>query len=151
MNPKYTPPAWDSDLPFAIICDIDGTLAHNVSGRSPYDWHRVGEDVVDEAIWRILRELSDYTMVGIILVSGRDAICAPETTRWLEENGVHWDHLHMRPVGDNQKDSIIKERIYREHIEGKYNVLFVLDDRKQVVDMWRSLGLKCLQVQPGDF
>jgi hypothetical protein len=27
----------------------------------------------------------------------------------------------------------------------------VLDDRDQVVTMWRGLGLTCLQVAPGDF
>ena len=33
----------------------------------------------------------------------------------------------------------------------KYNVHFVLDDRQQVVDMWRSLGLTVFQVAEGDF
>jgi len=27
----------------------------------------------------------------------------------------------------------------------------VIDDRKQVVDMWRELGLVCLQVDKGEF
>ena len=31
------------------------------------------------------------------------------------------------------------------------NVLFILDDRNGVVEMWRSLGLKCLQVAEGNF
>ncbi len=150
MNPKYTPPVWDSNLPDAIICDIDGTLAHNVSGRSPYDWKRVGEDALDHIIQNILSIYCDANY-EIILLSGRDEVCRPETEEWLKKHIIGYDFLYMRPKGNNEKDSIIKERIYREHIEGKYNVLFVLDDRKQVVDMWRSLGLKCLQVQPGDF
>jgi hypothetical protein len=57
----------------------------------------------------------------------------------------------MRRSGDNRCDSIVKEEIYREHIEGKYNVLAVFDDRDRVVDMWRRLGLLCLQVYYGDF
>jgi hypothetical protein len=27
----------------------------------------------------------------------------------------------------------------------------ILDDRNQVVDMWRSIGLPCFQVAPGNF
>ena len=36
-------------------------------------------------------------------------------------------------------------------IKDKYQVDYVLDDRNQVVEMWRSLGLTCLQVADGDF
>ena len=38
-----------------------------------------------------------------------------------------------------------------ELTDGNYNVKFVLDDRNRVVEMWRSLGLTCLQVADGDF
>jgi len=33
----------------------------------------------------------------------------------------------------------------------KYHVEFVLDDRNQVVNFWRYLGLTCFQVAEGDF
>lgn len=45
----------------------------------------------------------------------------------------------------------MKEEIYREKVLPKYNVRFVLDDRKQVVDHIRSLGFTVLQVAPGEF
>ncbi|MDJ0647343.1 MAG: hypothetical protein QNJ60_01435 [Xenococcaceae cyanobacterium MO_188.B19] len=32
-----------------------------------------------------------------------------------------------------------------------FRCLFILDDRQQVVDMWRSLGLTVFQVAEGDF
>lgn len=57
----------------------------------------------------------------------------------------------MRPEGDERKDSIVKQEIYEKYIKDRYNVRFVLDDRNQVVDMWREVGLKVLQVAPGDF
>ena len=41
--------------------------------------------------------------------------------------------------------------LYEQHVKDHYDVLCVFDDRNQVVDMWREIGLKCLQVQPGDF
>lgn len=41
--------------------------------------------------------------------------------------------------------------LFDRHARDEYRVLVVLDDRKQVVDMWRSLGLTCLQVAEGNF
>jgi hypothetical protein len=46
---------------------------------------------------------------------------------------------------------MMKEQLYRQHMEGKYNIKFVLDDRQLVVDMWRGLGLTVFQVDEGDF
>lgn len=57
----------------------------------------------------------------------------------------------MRKSGDMRKDSIVKREMFDEHIRGRYNVNFVLDDRNQVVELWRSMGLTCLQVADGDF
>ena len=46
----------------------------------------------------------------------------------------------------------MKKEVYHKYIEGKYDVLFVLEDRDQAVAMWRKeLGLTCLQVEYGDF
>ncbi len=57
----------------------------------------------------------------------------------------------MRQEGDTRKDVLVKQEIYEREIKGRYNVLFVLDDRQQVVDGWRALGLTVFQVAPGDF
>ena len=57
----------------------------------------------------------------------------------------------MRPAGDRRRDSIVKAELFDRKVRDEYRVLVVLDDRKQVVDMWRSLGLTCLQVAEGDF
>jgi len=57
----------------------------------------------------------------------------------------------MRATGDNRKDSIVKKEIYEGIIKPVFDVKFVLDDRNQVVEMWRSLGLTVLQVADGNF
>ena len=62
-----------------------------------------------------------------------------------------YDELYMRKDEDRRADYIIKKEIYDEFIEPHYNVQFVLDDRDQIVKMWRGLGLKVLQCQFGDF
>ena len=57
----------------------------------------------------------------------------------------------MRTPKDNRKDCIIKRELFDAHIKGKYYIDFVLDDRNQMVDLWRSMGLTCLQVADGNF
>ena len=47
----------------------------------------------------------------------------------------------MRKDEDLTKDSKIKQAMYEDNLKWKYNVEFVIDDRPQVVDMRRSLGL----------
>ena len=73
------------------------------------------------------------------------------TEDWLKKNGIEYDKLLMRVTDDVRKDSIIKKEIYENNIKGKYNVSLVLDDRNQVVEMWRDLGLTCFQVADGNF
>ena len=148
MDPDPEPPALNPGLPMAIVVDIDGTIAR-MDGRGPFDWHRVGEDKPHTDIIYLVNELSRDNLV--ILCSGRDNVCRSETLDWLRKHDVPYHELYMRPEGSMEKDRVVKERIYKDHIKGKYNVLFVVDDRNQVVDLWRSLGLRCLQVAPGDF
>lgn len=150
LGEGYTPKQ-DATLPKAIIVDIDGTVAHMNGKRGPFEWHNVDKDDPDNAILNIVRALSiDY---HIVFMSGRDASCRQLTLDWLYIYFGHKDiELYMREEGDMRKDSIVKTELFYKHIHPKYYVEAVLDDRKQVVDMWRNeLGLKCLQVQEGNF
>lgn len=145
---KVEPIIQNKELPHAIIVDIDDTLAH-MKDRSPFDWERVGEDECDDIIKGIVNA---YDNLGtIIVMSGRDGSCRDITIKWLEDNNIKYDSLIMRSEGDFRKDSIVKRELFDNHIKDKYYVEYVLDDRNQVVDMWRDMGLKCLQVAPGNF
>lgn len=152
-------PVWDDSLPTAVLCDLDGTLAliHN---RSPYDASNC--DVKDLPNWPVIETVLAHYKAGrkIIFCSGREDKYQPETIRFIEKycllTGAKGEYpieyqLFMRKSDDMRKDSIIKEEIYVENIEGQYNVLCVLDDRDQVVEFWRSKGLSCFQVAPGNF
>jgi predicted kinase len=153
---QYTPPPYDPDLPDCIIVDIDGTLAH-MTGRSPYDYSKVHTDAVDAKIREIVqryyrRDINEETAsTFVVVLSGRTDDCKIETESWLKANNIPYDLIYMRAAGDNRKDSIVKNELYQANIKGKFNVRFVLDDRQQVVDMWRKIGLKCLQVEQGNF
>ncbi len=141
---------WNDDLADAIICDIDGTLAHMDGKRGPFDWDKVGLDIIDVPMKNVLNSLA-RDGYKILLVSGRDGSCREHTENWLSDNGIQYDELYMRPAGDFRKDSLVKTEIWENYIKGKYNVVMVFDDRDQVVNTWRDLRLKCAQVEPGQF
>ncbi len=143
------PPPWFTGYPRAIICDIDGTVAlHN--GRSPYDTELCETDLPNFKICRLVDQAREHGM-KIIFVSGREDKFRALTETWLLRNVGIYDALFMRPTGDHRKDDIVKEELYNQNILGKFNIEFVLDDRNRVVDMWRRIGLTCLQVAEGDF
>lgn len=156
--------------PKAILVDLDGTLAL-MNGRGPFEWDRVLEDDVNLPIAELVeRYQASFTdrgdRVHVIFMSGRDEVCRKDTLVWLErdaeliidadgfdaddrvDNGIE---LYMRPEGDNRRDSVVKLELFDRYIRYNYDVQFVLDDRDQVVEMWRGLGLTCLQVAPGAF
>ena len=142
----------DPSLPPAWIVDVDGTLAlrdEGPTGRSPFDWARVGEDLPNPPVVEMVTALANQA--SIVVMSGRDGCCIDETTAWLIKHGVCFDALHMRGQGDQRKDAIVKRELFLNNVTPHWNVLGVIDDRAQVVAMWRSLGLTCAQVAPGNF
>lgn len=135
--------------PSCILVDIDGTIAIHGS-RSPFEWHRVGEDVVDEKVYELI---TYYKSTGkkIVFMSGRDSCCRTETLDWFKKYEIPYDELYMRVEGDSRKDSIVKWELYDKYVRGNYNVHVVLDDRNQVCRVWRGIGLKVFQVESGWF
>lgn len=143
----------DESKPTALLCDIDGTLAvRQLFGRGPYDWDRVGEDRPVQPVVDLVAALRPAVQ-RVVFVSGRDDVCLEQTWHWLHDHAGmgHDDELHMRLHKDNRPDHEIKLEIYRDRIEPRYDVRWVIDDRNQVVAMWRSIGLTVLQVADGDF
>jgi predicted kinase len=165
----------DESLPKAIMCDLDGTLAI-IGNRTPYDASNCDE--IDKPNWPVIRTVLAMHAQGykIMFMSGRDQKYRPETQRFIEkycrvanpaftQDMVETSatmpipyELHMRGETapdpgklDQRKDAVIKQELFDKFVAGKYHVDFVLDDRNQVVDFWRSIGLTCFQVAPGAF
>jgi hypothetical protein len=153
----------------AIIVDIDGTIADHTDVRGHYEYSKVHLDKPKREIMRLIDSLK-YASEGhlqMLFVSGREDRCRDLTIDWLRCNWLEHEkflrvhgqsysdnvsnYLFMRETGDRRADNIIKEEIYRKHIEPHYNVLYVFDDRDRVVQMWREIGLTCLQVANGNF
>lgn len=148
-----------STLPKAVICDLDGTLSF-LNGRSPYDASKCDMDPPNLPVIECVKSMyaAGFT---ILFTSGRDAKYREPTeafiTQWVHDprtSGMRTTiahHLFMRAQGDMRKDNIIKTELYDANIRGKFNVVFALDDRNQVVDNWREMGIATFQVAPGAF
>ena len=139
-----------TNLPKAIICDLDGTLCLFKHHRGPYDASTCINDTVNHPVRLIIESLNKTH--DILFVSGRESKYQPQTVEWIDKHVrlKNWA-LFMRATDDNRKDSIVKQEIYDAKIKDIYQIDFVLDDRDQVVTMWRANGLTCLQVAEGNF
>jgi hypothetical protein len=139
-------------LPNAILCDIDGTLAL-LGNRNRFD-PTTGDDKLNEPIAKILLAFKNQKRnpVELILITGREEKYREFTIAWLQKHGItHYKKLYMRKNKDFRKDFVIKKELFEKHLKSKYAIMFVLEDRDQVVTMWRQEGLTCLQVAPGNF
>lgn len=146
-KPNYS--EWVADKQKAILVDLDGTLAH-MSNRSPFDYSKVKDDTCDVFVKDVVLK---YYQDGydILVASGREDSCLDDTRDWLLKNEIPARKLFMRKTSDHRKDYIVKQEIYENEIKPNWSVFFCLDDRNQVIDMYRSLGLKVLQCENGDF
>lgn len=140
----------ESDLPDAVLVDIDGTVAL-MAGRGPHDMSRVGEDRPNHSVIAAVRAMHAAGH-HIVYCSGRSDDARAVTEKWLRRFvDVPYEGLYMRAAGDTRRDSVVKEEIFEQEIRHRYRVVGVFDDRMQVVRMWRALGLTVFQVAEGDF
>lgn len=140
-----------------VIVDLDGTLAlidhrrHLVSnGRNDWDefYRQCVNDLPNVPVIKLVQALRAAGYL-IMILSGRSVEVQNETIEWLIKNKISYDFLRMRPPKNYTPDEQLK-REWTACID-KRRILCVIDDRQKVVDMWRSEGLTCLQVAPGNF
>jgi hypothetical protein len=140
-----------------VIFDIDGTLAdiserlHHIK-RKPKNWNAFNAGMAqDKAIHSMVRLCNILYAAGlrIVLCSGRNEKNRPETIDWLDQQRVKYHELLLRKDGDYRPDSDVKREVLGTMDKSK--ILFVVEDRSRVVEMWRSEGLVCLQCAPGEF
>lgn len=139
-----------------VVVDLDGTLAdgraryHLVKGKHrDYEaFHkRLGEDPPNEWCVRLIRAIVNGGHgLRVVLVSARPKSAHAETIAWLAEH-LGEDFFHalflLRAEGDSTPDQELKRNWL--HAYGKDRVLFTVDDRQKVVNMWRQEGITCLQ------
>lgn len=145
-----------------ILVDVDGTLA-NLEHRlgfirtKPKNWKAffnacIHDQPYEDIVW-LVKTLKAAGNI-ILIVSARSENERDMTTQWLNTvaglEGIY-DKIYLREKNDYRDDSIVKEEILDKIYSDGYNPYMVLDDRDRVVQKWRSLGLRCLQVKNGDY
>lgn len=143
-----------------VVFDIDGTLADIEHRRPMLDGDRpnwaafnaaMGEDTLNAPIVSLYRTLWAASDYDVIVVSGRNEDFRDITERWFVWNELPFDRLIMRKSTDHRADYLVKQDICDMLLAEGKQIEFVVDDRQQVVDMWRRNGITCLQCDVGDF
>lgn len=153
LQDRFLPVENNDELMNAVICDLDGTLSlfEKKGHRGPYDASLCDRDDINPAVLAVLVALHRSKLYQVLYVSGREERFRPQTMQFFKEWLCPPGPLYMRRTGDHRVDWIVKGELFDAHIRNRYNVRLVLDDRQQVVDFWRSIGLECWQVAKGDF
>ena len=147
------------DTPLYIF-DLDGTLAliehrrHFVEGDKK-DWPAFFAACVNDApnqpVIEVLRALVAQGN-EVRIWSGRSDEVRQQTEDWIDRNVCCPLPVTMRKAGDHQPDEKLKADWLAE-LPGpdRLRLVAIFDDRDRVVAMWRSKGVTCLQVAPGNF
>lgn len=144
-----------------VIVDIDGTCSNAehrkylIDGSQPKkDWDLFYDMCHLDTAHTDVRELLwilTWNRYCIRYFTGRVERVREKTERWLRDYGFPNGPLTMRPDGDYTMDALLKQSWVFEQELTPGNTFLVLDDRDQVVKMWRGHGFRCLQVADGAF
>jgi len=141
----------------SICIDLDGTLTNfdhrkelYLNGEIEKFYSLLHKDRVNN--WcKTLVDAMFYKNIYIFIVTARPEKYRRETTDWLLRHNIRYHELLMSPGIEEQDNAQAKKYIYEKQIKDKYQVLFVVDDRQDVVKMWRKLGIVCLQCDEGSY
>ena len=136
-----------------VVVDLDGTLAnvehrvHMLKGDRP-DWDAFFKacirDTPNDWCVRLIEHFAGT--YDVMIVSARSKVVEEETREWLVNlfpDMLGIELVMLREAGDNTPDVTLKKAWLDRF--GKSRILFVVDDRQRVVNMWREEGLTCLQ------
>jgi hypothetical protein len=143
-----------------VVVDLDGTLAdcshrlHHIRGRRRKDWDAFFAachlDEPNPVVVDLVKALGKEHR--LIFCSGRPERTRQATEQWLEKHlGITPQALYMRGDADRRADDIVKRELLQRMRNDRFDPALAIDDRRRVVDMWRSEGLVCAQVAEGDF
>jgi len=142
-----------------VIFDVDGTLMdithrrHFVTQRpKDFDSFRAAttNDTPKKDIFAIALAMKAAGH-RIIISSGRNMSQRATTLKQLMSQGLAFDAIYMRSDTDYRQDYVVKQGMLDKMRKDGFNPTMAVDDRQQVVDMWRDNGLTVRQVDDGDF
>lgn len=151
-----------------VIVDIDGTISKigerlKYLQQEPRDWDSFYNDCFDDTPIPEMVELvsnlinahcGDHSIYEVVFCTGRREKSREKTTKWFAKI-CKWSfvecRLLMRKDGDLRSDTVVKpELVHKAGIKFE-EIAFVLEDRAKMAKAWRSLGVRCLQVDEGEF
>ena len=151
-----------------IIFDIDGTLLniqHRVHHlhKTPPDWKSFngsmdGDRPIPEMV-ELLQMLGNDNRNRLIFCSGRGEQNRSITEKQIRQllsarsdnENLNRINLYLRGHADFRDDSVVKSDLYDQMLADGFKPAIVFEDRASVVKMWRTLGLRCLQVAEANF
>lgn len=167
MNASYiAAPVWfgysGAALPLpqtrpCILVDLDGTLLNNEHRQvhmqqNPPNWKRFFEEMKHDVAYPEVRFLTNlmflHTEAAVILITGRPSQYHGMTLQSLHDNGVCFTTLVMRAQTDNRSDVEVKLDMLKGIEHMGFKPMLCIDDRPEVVGMWRERGVPCLQADP---
>lgn len=151
-----------STVPFTsgkyIVFDIDGVVANpekRVHFIQEKNWDafyaHCDEDDPIAANMELLRLFLCSPKYEVVFITGRPERIRDKTCDWFYNHGsdIYSHKLLMRKEGDYRQDYVIKEELAESL--GFENILWVYEDRDQVVNMWRAHGVQCYQTCKGTY
>ena len=141
------------------IFDVDGTLSdpthrkHWIASK-PRNWNAWNAGMsLDKPQLDVIAFMSVARSMGlsVVISTGREETHRDVTDRWFRNYGIGYQAMYMRKTKDYRDDSIVKKEMLDLMRKEGYNPVLVFDDRDRVVKMWREKGLRCFQVQEGNF
>lgn len=144
-----------------VVVDIDGTISQigdriKYLQQEPKDWDAFYRDIFDDKpipeMVLLVKALSMH--YRIVFCSGRREQCREKTMNWMYKHFYSWfssDDVLLRKDGDLRSDTVVKPELLVKAGINFEDIEFILEDRKCMVDKWRELGIRCLQVDEGDF
>ena len=136
-----------------ILCDIDGTVANN-DHRQHYlqgnkDWEGFFSDLSNDVpIYPVINLVNEESIKGkkIIFLTGRPERYREPTQKWLERYFNFSLQILMRPNENKKNKLIAKEEIFSTNFS-KNEISYVIDNDKELLNMWKAMGLKTVDVK----
>jgi len=148
--------------PPCVLVDLDYTLVnsshrdaivsrwiHNggPQGECAYNLGDMSKDTMYDWCANMLYGL-ELLGVEIIFVTGRGEESREDTRDWLLDYGGEWlwhlKPLLMRPLRSLEDNPPIKKTLIEKYVLPFYRPIFSMDDEVGVVEMYREMGIPCL-------
>lgn len=142
-------------LPKAIILDFDDTLNKSNGPVNTHDPSHISGLAINEGTHELIEGFVRGSKhdVFVLIVTARREMCIQAIIDWLYVNYPCLSALRKEVLTldatelSGQPPAVKKEKIYLTAVQGKYDILFALDDCKDCVTMYRKYGVYTLELE----